>query len=207
MRASILLVSTNLALPWISGELQEVVRGCGRAAVLTNASVRRPAQGMDARLAADALQRAGVAQVDLLHLPDDGLPPRDRFDCVCLAGGNPFHLVQGLRETGADEVLDELAAAGRPVLAAGLAACVLGRTLAHLHDFGLCVPTMGCREKVALGLLPCALLPSANRWRALRRNFAATLSSAEDRHGRVVTLDDDEALRFNALGESRIRPC
>lgn len=133
-------------------------------------------------------------------------PPRPATcDCVCLAGGNPFHLLDSLRGTGADDALDEMIAAGRPVIAAGLAACVLGRTIAHLSDFGLCVPAMGCREKVALGVLPFSLLPSANRWRAVRRDFGETLRRVEARHGLIRTLDDYEVLVMGPRGEQTIR--
>ena len=69
------------------------------------------------------------------------------------------------------------------------------RTVAHLRELGPCVPTMGCRDIVGLGLLPFSVLPSANRWRTSRRDFAATLEVAETRYGRLVTLDDDEVLR------------
>lgn len=195
MHASILIASTNLAVPWLAGELRGVVDGCMRAVVLTNAEPRRSTGGGDARLALEALRRAGVAEAVLLDLLTDEPPRPASCDCVCLAGGNPYHLLHCLRETGADDALDDLVAAGRPVIAAGLAACVLGRTIIHLRDLGLCVPAMGCRDLFGLGLLPFSVLPSANRWRASRRDFASTLKAVETRHGRMVTLDDDEALR------------
>lgn len=195
MPSPILIVSTNLAVPWLAGELRGFVQGCTRAAVVTNAEPRRPATGGDTRLALDALRQAGVAEVGLRDLLDDELPRPETCDCVCLAGGNPFYLLHCLRETGADDALEELVASGRPVIAAGLAVCVLGRTVAHLRELGPCVPTMGCRDIVGLGLLPFSVLPSANRWRTSRRDFAATLEVAEARYGRLVTLDDDEVLR------------
>jgi dipeptidase E len=205
MSASILMASTNLAVPWLAGNLRGVVQGCTRAMVVTNAEPRRAAGGGDLRLALEALRRAGIAEVGLLDVLTDQPPHPATCDCVCLAGGNPYHLLHCLRETGADDAIDEMVAAGRPVVAAGLAACVLGRTIAHLRDLGLSVPAMGCRDVVALGLLPFSVLPSANRWRASHRDFTATVKRVEARHGRLVTLDDDEALRFGEDGVARVR--
>ena len=195
MRTSVLLVSTNLALPWLAPEVRGVVGKCSRAAIITNGEPRRPAAGGDARLALEALRRAGLAEVDLVDLLADQPLRFAACDCLCLAGGNPFHLLHCLRSTGADDAIDEMVAAGRPVIAAGLASCVLGHTIAHLLELGFCVPAMGCLETVALGLLPFSVVPSANRWRSCRREFSATLKKMEVRYGPILTLDDDEAFR------------
>jgi len=45
MRTSVLLVSTNLALPWLAPEVRGVVGKCSRAAIATNGEPRRPAAG------------------------------------------------------------------------------------------------------------------------------------------------------------------
>jgi dipeptidase E len=195
MRTSLLIVSTNLALPWLAPEVRGVVGKCSRAAIITNGEPRRPTAGGDARLASEALRRAGLGEVDLVDLLADQPLRLAAYDCLCLAGGNPFHLLHCLRSSGADNAIDEMVAAGRPVIAAGVASCILGRTIAHLRELGLCVPAMGCRDMVALGLLPFSVVPSANRWRSCRREFSATLKNLEARYGPILTLDDDEALR------------
>lgn len=205
MKPSVLLVSTNLAVPWIAPELREFVTGCSRAVVIGPSGQSSGSRDVAARLAAGALAAAGVAQVETAGVRGEGWADDGNWDCVCLAGGNPYDVLCGLREGRGADVINELAADGRRLVAAGLAGCALGRTLAHLPSFGPCLAAMGCRDQAGLGLLPFSLLPHANRWRAVRRDFTADLALGEARHGRIRTLDDDEVLVTGPRGERTVR--
>ena len=194
MDPRLLIVSTNLAVPWLGPTVRSMARDCASAAVVTTAEPQLKERAHHATLAHDALVGVGVSRVeyyDFDRLPAAALAD---FDCVCLASGNPFYLLERLRETGGDGVIEDLIAAGRPVFACGAGALLLGRTLRHVRSFDTSVSDLRCANATALRVLPYSLLLQANRWRARFGDYAERLELARRICGGMVELDDDEAL-------------
>jgi peptidase E len=202
MELRLLLVSTNLAVPWLAPAVRSLVEGCGAIAVVTTAEPKLKERARNAQLACEALRAAGVARVDYFDFDRPGSDSLADFAGVCLAGGNPFYLLERLRETGGDQGIEDLAAAGRPILACGAATALLGRTLGHLREFDPSISDLGCTNPTALGLLPFSLLPQANRWRARCGDYADRLERRRRICGDIVELDDGAAIVLR--GEERL---
>ena len=135
MNPRLLIVSTNLAVAWLGPVVRSLVRDCQSAAVVTTAEPKLKERAHHAMLAHGALVGAGVARVEYFDFDRDPEEALAGFDGVCLAGGNPFYLLQRLRETGGDGAIEDLMALGRPVFACGWGACLLGRTLRQVRTF------------------------------------------------------------------------
>lgn len=190
----LLLACTNLAVPWLAPVLRNLLEGCRRAAVITTAEPQLKERSLNAVLALRAVQSAGVRRVEFVDVEFTGAASLAGCDAVCLASGNPFHLLDCIRTSRSEGVLDELIGAGRPVVACGPSTLVLGQTLRHLRLFDPSVSDLSGTSPVGLGLLPFSPLPHANRWRARWRDYAERLGGARKVLGEIVELDDDEAL-------------
>jgi hypothetical protein len=196
MQPRVLLVATNLAVPWLAPVVKSLVRDCAAIAVVTTAEPKLKERARNAMLAHEALRAAGVARVEYFDLDFPAGGTLAGYDGVCLASGNPFYLLERLRETAQDLALEDLLAAGRPVLACGAATLLLGRTLAHMREFDPSISDLGGVNPTALGVLPFSLLPQANRWRARWGDYAARLERRRKIGGEIVELDDDAAMVF-----------
>lgn len=203
MHPRLLLASTNLAVPWLETTVRALVRGCGTVAVVTTAEPKLKERVHHATLVHGALVGAGASRVEYFDLDRAPASALEAFDGVCFISGNPFYLLERLRDSGGDSVVEELVALGRPVFAYGASVCVLGRTLRHLRTFDSSISDLGCANATALGLLPYSLLPQANRWRARFGDYAARLELSRKICGDILELDDGEALLIDEGATTR----
>jgi dipeptidase E len=151
------------------------------------------------------LLAVGLADVEFFDFdtrPSAGLAA---FDLVYLAGGNPYYLLQRVRETEADSVLEEMIAAGRPVIGSSAGALLLGRSLNAVPVFDTSVPDLGCKNPTGLGIVPFTVLPHTNRWKARFADYAARLAAARVLcRSEIVELADDESLLVEGDAITRI---
>ncbi|MBI5691870.1 MAG: Type 1 glutamine amidotransferase-like domain-containing protein [Verrucomicrobia bacterium] len=194
MPVRLLLVSTNLAVAWLERTVRALASDCGRAAVVTTAEPIGKERSRNAMLARAAVAGAGVARQTYFDFDERPATELDDFDCVVLASGNPFYLLGSLHRSGGDEAIERFLASGRPLLACGAGALVLGRSLWPVRAFDSSVSPLGTGHPAALSLVPYSLLIHANRWRSRLVDYAARLESVRNLCGPVVELDDDEAL-------------
>lgn len=204
MGPRLLIVSTNLAVPWLGPTVRSMVQGCASAAVVTTAEPKLKERAHHATLAHEALREAGVPRVEYFDFDQAPAATLADFSCVCLASGNPFYLLERLRETGGDGVIEDLMASNRPVFACGAGALLLGRTLRHVRTFDSSVSDLRCANATALGVLPYSLILQANRWRARFGDYAGRLERARAICGEMVELDDNEALLINGSETVRL---
>jgi dipeptidase E len=156
-------------------------------------------------LAHETLLAARVPSVEFFDF--DSRTSRDlaAFDLVYLAGGNPYYLLQRVRETGADVILEEMIAAGRPVIGSSAGALLLGHSLNVIPVFDTSLPDLGCRNPTALGAVPFTVLPHTNRWKARFADYAARLATARVRcHSEILEIADDEAVLFSGDTVTRL---
>ena len=138
------------------------------------------------RLAADGFGR--VEFLDVEHEDPTGLRG---FDVVFINGGNPFHLLHHLRESGADRILRELVEAGTPVVAASAGAMVLGPDLSLAAWFTPEMNALGLTDLRALRLVRVMVYPHFGRREADEEEIRAY----ERCSGNGVTrLADSQAL-------------
>jgi dipeptidase E len=193
----LLLVSSNLAAPSLAAAAGRLISGCRALALITTAEARLKERSREIILAHSILTSLGASGLEFFDL--DARPAADlaKFDSIYIAGGNPFYLLKRAYETDADSVLAELTAKGIPIIAAGEGAAVLGRTLRALRVFDATAPDFGLKDPEALSLVPFAVLPHANRWRARFADYPGRLAAAEKScRCEIVELLDGEGLQI-----------
>jgi peptidase E len=182
-----------------------LIRGLGRGAIVTTAEIKLKERNRDVALAHATLLAVGVPQVELFDFDVRPAAELAQFDFVYLASGNPFYLLKRVRETEADLVLEEMAAAGRPIIGSGAGAMLLGRSIGLVRFFDSTVANLGWKEHAALDLVPFAALPYANRWRARFVDYGTRLASARTLCGcDIAELDDGEGLLIEGGNTIRV---
>lgn len=200
----LLLVSSNLAAPHLASAARNLARGAVRAAVVTTAETKLKDRNRNALRARETLLAVGLSAVEFFDFDTHPSGDLAAYDLVYLAGGNPYYLLQRVRATEADSVLEEMIAAGRPVIGSSAGALLLGRSLNVVPVFDMSVPDLGCRNPTALGLAPFTVLPHANRWKARFADYAARLAAARVFcRSEIVEIADDEGVLVE--GDSVVR--
>jgi dipeptidase E len=176
-----------------------------RAAVVTTADPELKERNRNAVLARDTLLALGVPVVEFFDFdaqPSAGLAA---FGLVYLAGGNPFYLLQRVRETGAESVLRAMLAAGRPFIGSSAGALLLGRSLNIVPVFDSAFSDQNDINADALGLLPFTVLPHANRWKSRFADYSDRLAAARVLCRSVILeIANDEGLLLVGDTVSRI---
>jgi dipeptidase E len=191
----LLLASSNLAAPQLARAAGQLVHGLSRGAILTTAEIKLKERSREAILARETLSGLGVPQVEFFDLDARSAVELAAFDFLYIASGNPFYLLKRVRETEADSVLEELIAAGWPVIAVSAGAALLGRSLHPLRMFDSTTADLGWRDPEALGLVPFSVLPHANRWSSRLADYTSRLEQARRlTNSEIVEVPDGEAI-------------
>jgi dipeptidase E len=205
MTSRLFLVSSNLAQPHFTAVVINLARGATRAAVVTTAEPKLKERNRNAVLARGTLLAAGVPVVEFFDFDTQPSADLAAFDLVYLAGGNPYYLLQRVRDTGADAVIEEMVEAGRPIIGSSAGALLLGRSLNAVPIFDNSVPDLGCKDTDALRLVPFTVLPHTNRWKARFADYAARVATAGMLcRSEILEIADDEGLLIDGETVTRI---
>ena len=205
MRSRLFLISSNLAQPHFTAAVSNLARGAARAAVVTTAEPKLKERNRNAVLARDTLLAVGVPAVEFFDFDTQPSAALAAFDLVYLAGGNPYYLLQRVRDTGADAVIEEIVEAGRPIIGSSAGALLLGRSLNVARIFDTSVPDLGCKDTDALRLVPFTVLPHTNRWKARFADYAArVVAAAVLCRSDILEITDDEGLLIDGDSLTRI---
>ncbi len=205
MTSRLFLVSSNLAQPHFTAVVNNLVRGAARAAIVTTAEPKLKERNRNAVLARDTLLAVGVPAVEFFDFDKQPSADLAAFDLVYLAGGNPYYLLQRVRDTGADAVIEEIVEAGRPIIGSIAGALLLGRSLNVVPVFDTSVPDLGCKDTDALRLVPFTVLPHTNRWKARFADYAARVATARVLcRSEILEITDDEGLLIDGDTVTRV---
>jgi dipeptidase E len=205
MRSRLYLISSNLALPHFTAVVSTLARGAKRAVVVTTAEPKLKERNRNAMLAHETLLAAGVPSVEFFDFDSRASTDLAAFDLVYLAGGNPYYLLQRVRETGVDAIIEGMIAAGRPFIGSSAGALLLGPSLNVVPVFDTSVPDLGCRNPTALGIVPFTVLPHTNRWKARFADYAARVAAAAVLcRSEILEIADDEGLLIDGDTVTRI---
>ena len=205
MTSRLFLISSNLALPHFTTVVSHLARGAKRAAVVTTAEPKLKERNRNAVLARDTLLAVGVPAVEFFDFDKQPCAGLAAFDLVYLAGGNPYYLLQRVRDTGADAVIEEIVEAGRPIIGSSAGALLLGRSLNVVPVFDTSVPDLGCKDTDALRLVPLTVLPHTNRWKARFADYAARVATARVLcRSEILEITDDEGLLIDGDTVTRV---
>lgn len=195
MTPRLFLVSSNIAQLHFTAAVGYLARAAARAAVVTTAEPKLKERNRNAVLARDTLLDVGVPVVDFFDFDTRPSAALAAFDLVYLSGGNPYYLLQRVRETGADAVIEEMVEAGRPIIGSSAGALLLGHSLNVVPVFDTSVPDLGCTDTDALRLVPFTVSPHTNRWKARFADYAARVATAGALcRSEILEIADDEGL-------------
>lgn len=183
----------NAAREWADGKTKEV-----KAAILTTASPKKAADPFAAKTKEDFF-RMNVRQADFIDIEFEDPEVLLQYDILYICGGNPFHLLQMVKSSGAEAVFRELIS--RDVLFVGVSA---GAMLfgPHIEIADVFTPAMnsgGLKDLTALGIYEKPLFPHYGREEkfedASGRTIEQRISSFETAAGtEVERLRDSEVL-------------
>lgn len=195
MPQRLLLVSSHIAQPHLAAVVRNLAQSVTRAAVVTTADPKLKERNRNAVHARDTLLALGVPAVEFFDF--DAQPSADLagFGLVYLAGGNPYYLLQRVRETDAESVLREMFANGRPLIGSSAGALLLGRSLNVVKVFDPALADLHDISTDALGLVPFTVLPHANRWKSRFTDYADRFAAARVLcRSDMLEIADDEGL-------------
>ncbi|EFH85043.1 Type 1 glutamine amidotransferase-like domain-containing protein [Ktedonobacter racemifer] len=140
----------------------------------------------------------GFKTTDVIDIECDNVSQLKEYDIIYIGGGNPFYLLEHLRNSGADEVITRKAASGGMIVGVSAGAIVLGPHLEIVQHFTPALRTITKLENTfALGLFSFLFMPHVDRADV----FPGQLSIEErlqifERgfHVKVKRLKDHEAL-------------
>lgn len=205
MPPRLLLVSSRIAQPHLAVVVGDLAQGVARAAVVTTAEPKLKESNRNAVLARDTLLALGVPAVEFFDFDTQPSANLAGFGLVYLAGGNPFYLLQRVRETDAESVLRDMFAYGRPLVGSSAGALLLGRSLNIVPVFDSAFSYQNDINTDALGLLPFTVLPHANRWKSRFADYADRVAAARVLcRSEILEIADDEGLLIVGDTVSRI---
>jgi len=194
--------------------MMALLNGKNRVAVIMNAGDNAPSERREASLnwEIDGLKGLGLesVEIDLRHYFGRKAELRQKlneFDMVWVRGGNCFTLRRAFRQSGADEILEELLIEDRIVYAGYSAAIdmlVPSMRGAELVDNPYAVPEGYDPEIIwdGLGLLPYAVAPHYKSDHPESADIDKSVEYLIDHHIPFIALRDGEAIVVDATGET-----
>ncbi|AQQ53302.1 Type 1 glutamine amidotransferase-like domain-containing protein [Planococcus lenghuensis] len=134
-----------------------------RVCIIPTATVHLKEQHPRIRQAIGQFRALGFGSIDCVDIEHRNPDALSGYDVFYIGGGNPFHLLQAFRRSGADIALHTLANTGAILIGVSAGALVLGPDLAVAEVF---TPEMRLSDQntgAALGIVPFPFMPHADR--------------------------------------------
>lgn len=203
MSATFVLTSNGIT----SREVLEVYeqyyqKGYRTVAIVVTADKEYKSKDRYALQTKEVLDRVGYA-TSFIDIDVDLPQSLEAFDVIYFIGGNPFYLLEQIRETRCDEVLRNISRQDRVISGASAGSLVMGRDLFVPYEF---TPSKGPLDEgalLALGLVPINICPHYLRYQNKFENFEERLQKLEKKHKETIyRISDGEAL---VIKEDKVR--
>ncbi|WP_213421210.1 Type 1 glutamine amidotransferase-like domain-containing protein [Bhargavaea massiliensis] len=132
------------------------------AAIITTASPQKE-QNRFAKKAASDFEKMGFRKVDWVDVESESPNDLLQKDVIYINGGNPFHLLEQVRKSGADRVLVELAQKDAVIVGVSAGAVLLGPDIRIVHHFTPQLNARSIEDFSALGLTDKRVFPHYDR--------------------------------------------
>lgn len=196
----LLLCSNGLSSDKLLASVRFAAAGCRAAALVVTADNEYKEKNYHVIRCTDELESLGLRSVtfDLDRQRADLLL---QYDVVEFIGGNPFYLLHAIRQSGAGQVLRQIAET-KILIGWSAAAFVFGPSLELVSR---CSPEMnflGLTDLTGLRLTQIEVLPHYSRFLRKMPHLEATCRAYEaERHTRVLRLDDGDGVWLDRDGE------
>lgn len=161
------------------------------ACIITTADVQYKNKNKHAVRTKDLFYANGFAKVDYVDLDTDPANLLLNYDVININGGNPFYLLDRIRDSGAADILRELLSEGKLVSGHSAGAAIFGSTIQHAAILHPEWNELGMTDFNGLGVLQAAILPHSNRYRT--SSYEAVIKKAmEELSDHMLFLGDGE---------------
>ena len=164
------------------------------AVIITTASPKKELNPFAIQARVD-LESMGFGQVTFLDVEKEPIDSLRDADVIYISGGNPYVLLHHLRESGADQLLRNIANEDVIIVGVSAGAVVLGSSIRIVEWFSPALNTIDIKDFTGIQLFDFSILPHADR-----KDLFVFADSIEDRiiafekasGERVLRLADDE---------------
>lgn len=111
----------------------------------------------------EELHRMGFQKVDFIDVEFDHAEILKDYEALYICGGNPFHLLQQFKKSGADQVLKKLEDRNLIVVGVSAGAMILGPSIEVAAHFTPDMNTVQLQDFSALSLFPNPIFPHYGR--------------------------------------------
>lgn len=201
--AHIYLTSKGFFNESVKSGVHEWVRGNAeglKAAIITTASSKKAADPLAVKTRADFFGM-GIPQVDFLDIEFEQPSALLHYHIFYICGGNPYHLFQQLKRTGADRVFQRMLAQEAMFIGVSAGAMIFGPHIEIANHFTPAMNTSGLTDFTALGIHEKPLFPHYGREEKFKDSAGKTIEERiaafeAETGAEVERLSDSEALKI-----------
>lgn len=198
----LVLCSNGLSSEEISDAIRKYINGCKTAALVVTADNEYKEKNYHVKRCVDELTSLNLC-VDVLDI--DKVPAEKllAYDVVEFIGGNPYYLLNSIREHKAEDILKKIAD-DKILIGWSAAAFVFGPTLELINRYSPELNFLGLNDLKGLALTEAEVLPHYSKYLSRFDKFEEVCSDYEkEKKVQVIRLNDGEGV-FIRNGETEL---
>ena len=189
----LVLCSNGLSSEKLLSAVSEKIYGCKTAALVVTADNEYKEKNYHVERCTNELISLGLS-VETFDLDKQTAEQLLHYDVVEFIGGNPFYLLNSIRENNAGGTLRELAT-NKILIGWSAAAFVFGPTLELVNGYSPEMNFLGLTDLKGIELTKVEVLPHYGKFKKRFDRFEERCSSYEEAHGiEVIRINDGEGV-------------
>lgn len=189
----LVLCSNGLSSEALTAVMREKLSGCKTAALVVTADNEYKENNYHVPRCVEELEAFDLA-VDLFDLDTQAADVLLSYDVVEFIGGNPYYLLQAIRNSQAETVLRNIAE-NKVLIGWSAAAFVFSPTLEPVDRYTPDMNVMGLTDLTGLGLTDIQVLPHYSKFLKRFDRFEETCRAyEEEKHTNVIRLNDGDGV-------------
>ena len=199
----LVLCSNGLSSNALISRVREKLCDCKTAALVVTADNEYKENNYHVQRCIAELESLNL-KVDLFDLDKQAAEELLSYDVVEFIGGNPYYLLQAIRNSHAEPVLRDIAN-NKILIGWSAAVFVFSPTLELVNRYTPEMNFMNLTDLTALGLTDIEVLPHYNKFLKRFEQFEEQCLAYEEEHRvKVIRLNDGEGIIINGENYERI---
>lgn len=192
----LVLCSNGLSSVELISRVREKLCGCKTAALVVTADNEYKENNYHVQRCVTELKSLNL-EVDLFDLDKQSADELLSYDVVEFIGGNPYYLLQAIRNSHAEPVLRDIAE-NKVLIGWSAAVFVFSPTLELVNRYSPEMNFMDLTDLTALGLTDIEVLPHYGKFLKRFDQFEEQcLVYEEERHTKVIRLNDGDGVMID----------
>lgn len=134
-------------------------------------------------------------EVELFDFDKDDIKKLKKYDLICISGGNVFYLLNAIKKSGAQKILEDFAK-NKILIGWSAGACVLGHDLELVYEFE--PDDRYGKDFNGLGICDVEIMPHYSSYIYDFENFEIRISAFEKRKNKkIVRISDGDGIIIN----------